>query len=121
MFGTYVCECLSTFESNLDVYNSDHVSTYSTTLLTLFLGQKTFKIWNTLHKLETVTANAASQQHVLGHDGHTLGVNGAQIGVFKQSDQERFSRLLKSEHRLRLEAQFGFEVHRDIADQTLKR
>jgi hypothetical protein len=37
--------------------------------------------------LSTLPTDAACQLNVLGHDGHTLGVDGAQVGVLKQPQQ----------------------------------
>lgn len=37
--------------------------------------------------LSTLATNATGQLNVLGHNGDTLGVNGAQVGVLKQTDQ----------------------------------
>ena len=34
--------------------------------------------------------------HVPGHDGDSLGVDGAEVGVFEQTFQIRFGSLLKS-------------------------
>jgi len=62
----------------------------------------------------------ASKLNVLGEDGDTLGVDGAEVGVFKQVDQIRFTRLLKSHESVRLEAQIHLEVLRDLAHETLE-
>lgn len=42
-----------------------------------------------LHFLSTLSSDAASQLDVLGHghDGHSLGVDGAQIGFLEQTNQ----------------------------------
>lgn len=37
--------------------------------------------------LSTLATNATGQLNVLGHNGDTLGVNGAQVSVLKQTDQ----------------------------------
>ena len=44
--------------------------------------------------LSTLSTDTASQLDVLGHDGHTLGVDGAQVGVLKQADQVGLASLL---------------------------
>ena len=36
----------------------------------------------------------AGQLDVFGHNGDTLGVDGAQVGILKQTHQVRFARLL---------------------------
>ena len=36
--------------------------------------------------LSTLSADTAGKLDVLGHDGDTLGVDGAQVGVLKKTD-----------------------------------
>jgi hypothetical protein len=43
----------------------------------------------------TLSTNAASQLDVFRHDGDTLGVNGAQVGVLKQTHQVGLAGFLK--------------------------
>ena len=45
--------------------------------------------------LSTLATDTAGQLDVLGHDGHTLGVDGAQVGVLEQTDQVGLASLLK--------------------------
>ncbi len=73
-----------------------------------------------LEGLRALAADAASELDVFGHDGHTLGVDGAQVGVLEQADQVCLSGLLKREHGAALEAQVGLEVLRDLAHQALE-
>ena len=44
--------------------------------------------------LSTLSADTAGQLNVLGHDGDTLGVDGAQVGVLEQTNQVRLAGLL---------------------------
>ena len=46
----------------------------------------------------SLSTDSASQLNVLGHDGDTLGVDGAQVGVFKQTHEVSLAGLLKSHH-----------------------
>ena len=46
--------------------------------------------------LSTFSTDSASELDVLGHDGDSLGVDGAQVGVFKQTNQVGFAGLLES-------------------------
>ena len=39
--------------------------------------------------LGSLASDASGQLNVLRHDGHSLSVDGAQVGVFKQTDQVR--------------------------------
>ena len=70
--------------------------------------------------LGTLSADTAGQLDVLGHDGDTLGVDGAQVGVLEEADQVRLASLLKGHDGGALEAQVGLEVLGDLADQTLE-
>ena len=66
-------------------------------------------------------ADAAGQLDVLGHDGHALGVDRAQVGVLEEADQVRLGGLLQGDDGRRLEAEVRLEVLRDLADQALER
>ena len=44
--------------------------------------------------LSALATDAAGQLDVLGHDGDTLGVDGAQVGVLEQADQVGLGRFL---------------------------
>ncbi len=45
--------------------------------------------------LSALSADAARQLDVFGHDGDSLGVDGAQVGVLKQTDQISLAGLLQ--------------------------
>ena len=72
-------------------------------------------------RLRALAADAARELDVLGHDGDTLGVDGAQVGVFEEADEVRLGRFLKRENSVRLEAEVGLEVLGDLADEALER
>ncbi len=57
---------------------------------------------------------------VLGLDGDTLGVDGAEVGVFEERDKVGFNGLLKGTDGGGLEPEIGLEVLRDFTDQTLE-
>ena len=69
--------------------------------------------------LSTLATDAAGQLDVLGHDGDTLGVDGAQVGVLEQADQVGLAASCRARGGA-LEAQVGLEVLGDLADQTLE-
>ena len=71
--------------------------------------------------LSALSADAAGQLDVLRHDGDTLGVDGAQVGVFEKTDQVGLASLLKGHHSRALEAEIGFEVLGDFTNQSLER
>ena len=70
--------------------------------------------------LSTLSTDSAGQLDVLWHDGDTLGVDGAQVGVFKQADQVSFAGFLQSHDSRALETQVGFEILGDFTHQTLE-
>ena len=70
--------------------------------------------------LSSLSTDTASQLDVLGHDGDTLGVDGAQVGVFEKSDQVSLACLLESHDGGALEAEVGLEVLGDFTDKTLE-
>ena len=55
--------------------------------------------------LRSLTADAACQLDVLGHDGHPLGVDGTDVGVLEQSHKICFTGLLESHDSRALEAE----------------
>ena len=71
--------------------------------------------------LSAFTANTASELDVLWHDGDTLGVDGAQVGVLEQADEVSLAGLLESHDCRALEAQVGLEVLGDLANEALER
>ena len=71
--------------------------------------------------LRALAADTAGQLDVLGHDGHTLGVDSAQVGVLEQTHQVSLSGLLQGEHGGTLEAEVALEVLGDLTDQALER
>ena len=70
--------------------------------------------------LGTFTTDTASQLDVLGHDGHTLGVDGAQVGILEQTDEVSLAGLLEGHDGRALEAEVSLEVLGDLTDQALE-
>ena len=70
--------------------------------------------------LSTLTTETASELYILRLDGHTLGVDGSQVGVFKEPDQVSFRRFLQGTDGAALETQVGLEVLGDFSDETLE-
>ena len=71
--------------------------------------------------LRAFTTNSSCQLNIFWHDRDALGVNRAQVGVFKQASQVRFGRFLQRQDSVRLESQVSLEVLGDFSDQALKR
>ena len=66
------------------------------------------------------SADSAGQLNVLGHDGDALGMDGAQVGVFKQTNKVSLAGLLKSHHSRALESQIGLKILSDFSHKTLE-
>ena len=71
--------------------------------------------------LRAFTTNSSRQLNIFWHDRDALGVNRAQVGVFKQASQVRLGRFLQRQDSVRLESQVSLEVLGDFSDQALKR
>ena len=59
--------------------------------------------------------------NVLGHDGNTLGMDGAQVGVLEEANKVCLSSLLQSKDGRALESQVGLEVLGNLTNQPLER
>uniref|UniRef100_K7FH66 Uncharacterized protein n=1 Tax=Pelodiscus sinensis TaxID=13735 RepID=K7FH66_PELSI len=70
--------------------------------------------------LSSLPADAARQLDVFGHDGHSLGVDGAQVGVLEEPHQVGLAGLLQGHDGRTLEAQVGLEVLSDLPHQALE-
>ena len=71
--------------------------------------------------LRAFSTDATGQLNVLRHNGDTLGVDGAQVGVFEKSNKVSFGGFLESKDSGALESEVGLEVLSDFTDQTLER
>jgi len=58
---------------------------------------------------------------VLWHDGDTLGVDSAQVGVLKETDEVGLAGFLESHDGGALESEVGLEILSDFSDQALER
>ena len=71
-------------------------------------------------RLGTLATDAPGQLDVLGHDGDTLGMDGAQVSVLEEADQVGLAGLLKSHDGGGLEPEVGLEVLGNLPDETLE-
>jgi len=62
--------------------------------------------------LSTLTPDPPSQLDILGHNGNTLGMDGTQVSVLKQTYKVSLSSLLKSQHSVTLETQISLQKHK---------
>jgi hypothetical protein len=66
--------------------------------------------------LSTFTTDTTGQLDVLWHNRDTFGMDGAQVGIFKETDQVGFASFLESHDGRRLETQIGLEVLSNFTD-----
>jgi histone H3 len=71
-------------------------------------------------RLTALTTEAAGKLDVLGLDGDTLGVDGAQVGVLEERDEVSLDGLLESTDGGGLEAEIRLEVLGDLTDKALE-
>ena len=70
--------------------------------------------------LRSLSADSAGQLNVFGHDGDALGVDGAQVGVFKQTNKVGLASFLQRHDSRALETQVGLEILSDFSHKTLE-
>jgi len=74
------------------------------------------KVW----RLSAFSTDAASQLDILWHDGDTLGVDGAQVGVLEQTDEVSLAGLLEGHDSGALETEVSLEILSDLTNKTLE-
>jgi hypothetical protein len=72
------------------------------------------------HYLRSLTTETAGELDVLGLNGDTLGVDGAEIGIFEEGHEVSLDGLLKSTDGGRLKSEIGLEVLGNLTDETLE-
>jgi histone H3 len=72
------------------------------------------------HPLKPFTMNASGQLNVLGHDGNTLGVNGAQVCILKHANKVSLRSLLEGKYSCALETQVAIEILSNLSYQMLE-
>jgi len=70
--------------------------------------------------LGAFASDSAGQLDILGHDGHALGVDRAQIGVLEETDQVGLGCFLQGSDGGRLETKIGLEILSDFTNQSLE-
>ena len=73
-----------------------------------------------VNNLSTLSTDAAGKLDVLGHDGDTLGMDGAQVGVLKKTNEVGLASLLKGHDSRALEAEVSLEVLGNLTDKALE-
>jgi hypothetical protein len=72
------------------------------------------------HNLGALATETAGQLDVLGLDGDTLGVDGAQVGVLEEGNEVGLDGLLESADGRALEAEVRLEVLSNLTNKTLE-
>ena len=67
-----------------------------------------------------LTTDSAGELHVLWHDGDSLGVDGAEVGVFEETDQVGLGGFLEGEDSGALETEVVLELSGDLTDESLE-
>jgi len=73
-----------------------------------------------LIKSESVSSNSLGELEVSGHDGDSLGVDGAEVGVLEEGDQVSFGGFLEGQDGGGLESEFLFPLVGDFSDHSLE-
>lgn len=73
-----------------------------------------------VRSLGTLSSDSSGELNVLVHDGHSLGVDSAQVRVFKQTDEVGLRCLLKGGNGRALESKIGLVVLSDFPDESLE-
>ena len=77
--------------------------------------------WLPLAKdLSSFSTDSSSQLDVFGHDGDPLGMDGAQIGVFEETNQVSFRGFLQGSDSSRLESKVSLEILSNFSHQSLE-
>ena len=70
--------------------------------------------------LESFSSDSSGELHVLGHDGNSLGVDGAEVGILEEGDEVRLDGLLESADGTALETEVRLEVLSDLTNKSLE-
>ena len=68
----------------------------------------------------SLASDSSGELHVLGHDGHSLGVDGAKVGVLEQAGKVSLGGFLEGEYGGRLESEVVLELRCDLTDESLE-
>ena len=71
--------------------------------------------------LEALSADAPCELHVFFHDGDSIGVNRAEVGVLEETGQVALCSFLEGEKGVGLEAELSIDAVADGSDEPLER
>jgi len=70
--------------------------------------------------LGSLASDSPGKLDILWHDGHTLGVNSAQVGVLEKTNQVGLAGLLKSTNGCALKPEISFEILSNLSYESLE-
>ena len=68
----------------------------------------------------SLSSDSASELEVLWHDGDSLGVDGAEVGVFEESNEVGLGGFLEGKDGGALESEVVLELRGDLTDESLE-
>ncbi len=96
-------------------------------MCTIFYPTRIIRIYSFLLRfvfkmicLGSFSSNTTGQLDILGHDGYTLGVDSAKVGIFEKTNQVGLSRFLEGQDGRSLESQITLEILGNLTNQTLE-
>ena len=78
------------------------------------------RMYGESHRLRTLASKTAGELDVFALDGDTLGVDGAEVGIFEERDEVCLDGLLKCTDGRALEAEIALEVLCDFSNKSLE-
>jgi len=69
---------------------------------------------------ESLSSDSSGQLDVLGHDGDSASMDGAEVGVLEEANQVGFSGLLEGKDGRALESEFSLVLVGDFTDESLE-
>ena len=68
----------------------------------------------------TFSSDSSCELHVLWHDSDSLGMDGAEVSVFEETNHEGLSGFLEGEDSGALESEIALEFSGDFSDESLE-
>ena len=68
----------------------------------------------------SLSSDSSGELNILGHDGDSLGVDGAEVGVFEESNEVGLGGFLEGEDGGALESEVVLELRGDLTDESLE-
>jgi len=76
--------------------------------------------YDTRRRSSSLPSDSSGELHVLGHDGDSLCVDGAEVGVLEETNEVSLGCFLKSEDGGGLESKIVLELRSNLSDESLE-